>query len=367
MALEDLRNQIKELEKELSETKYNKRTQHHIGLVKAKIARLRDQLEQRSSSKGKIGKSYAIKKSGDATVALLGFPSVGKSTLLNALTNANSEVGSYAFTTLDVIPGLLEYKYAKIQILDMPGIIKGAASGKGRGKEVLSALRSSDLILIIIDVFHPDHYNVLLKEIYDSHIRINTKRPDVKIRPTGHGGINILSTVKLRYNKKTFEAVLKEFKVINADVVIREDITIEQFIDCIEDNKVYTKALVVVNKIDLATPEQINLIMKRVNPDLMISAQKKENIDELKELIYNKLDLISIYLKEPGKKPDMKEPLIVRRGSTIGDVAKTLHRDFLEKYRFARIWGKSAKFDGQIMNKLNHVLEDKDILEIHLN
>lgn len=366
MALEDIRNQIKDLEKELADTKYNKRTQGHIGLVKAKIARLKEQIEVRSSSKGKVGKSYAVKKSGDATVALLGFPSVGKSTLLNALTNANSEVGAYEFTTLDVIPGLLEHRHAKIQILDMPGIVRGAASGRGRGREVLSALRSADLILIVVDVFHPEHYHVLLKEIYDAHIRINTRRPDVRITQSGSGGINILSTVRLSEGKKTFESVLKEFKVINADVVIREDITVDQLIDCIEDNKSYTKAMVILNKIDLVTPEKLAQLQAQLQPQVCISAQNKKNTDQLKDAIYDKLDLIALYLKEPGKKADMDEPLIIRRGSSIGDVASHLHRDFLTKYKFARIWGPSAKFDGQVMNKLDHVLQDGDVLEIHL-
>src|SRR3989344_3694611 len=111
------RERIKELEEELSTTKYNKRTQGHIGLVKAKIARLKDDQQRKQAGKGKSD-GYSVKRSGDATAIIVGFPSVGKSTLLNALTNAKSEVAAYAFTTLTCIPGLMEYKHAKIQILD---------------------------------------------------------------------------------------------------------------------------------------------------------------------------------------------------------------------------------------------------------
>ncbi|MEM4756404.1 MAG: GTP-binding protein [Candidatus Woesearchaeota archaeon] len=366
MGLDDLRAQIQEIEKELATTKYNKRTQHHIGLVKAKLARLKQQLEQRSSHKGQVGKAYAIKKSGDATVALLGFPSVGKSTLLNALTNAQSAVAEYAFTTVDVIPGLLEYKHAKIQILDLPGIIKGAASGRGRGKEVLSVLRSADLVLMVIDVFHPEHYQVLLKEITDAHLRLNVQKPDVKIVKTEKDGIQLLSTVPLPADKKTFVDILKEFKITNASVIIRSPITLDDFIDCIEANKHYTKGVVVLNKIDLATPQQLQKAKEMITPDILISAKNHENIEMLKEVLYQKLEFIAIYLKEPGKKADLEVPLVIKKGSTLYDLCGRLHRDFIQKFRYARIWGSSAKFDGQIIQKLDHQVQDNDIVEIHL-
>ena len=132
---EKVSTRIAELEEELSKTKYNKKTQGHIGLVKARIARLKEERVRRASSKGK-SEGYSVKRTGDATAIIVGFPSVGKSTLLNAITNAKSKIGHYAFTTLTCIPGLMMHKHAKIQVLDVPGIVQGAASGKGRGREV---------------------------------------------------------------------------------------------------------------------------------------------------------------------------------------------------------------------------------------
>ena len=145
-----LQDRIKELEHQLSTTKYNKATEKAFGVMKAQLARLKDTAEKRAGV-GKGSGGWFVKKSGDATVVLLGFPSVGKSTLLNALTGAKSKIAAYQFTTLTVIPGMMDYNKAKIQILDVPGIVQGAASGSGRGREVLAMVRSSDLILILLE------------------------------------------------------------------------------------------------------------------------------------------------------------------------------------------------------------------------
>lgn len=355
---------IRELEERISKTKYNKKTQHAIGLYKAQLAKLKE--KQRARSGGKKGEGYAVRKTGDGTVVLLGFPSVGKSTLLNALTNANSPVGTYAFTTLTVIPGILDYKFAKIQILDVPGVVYGAAAGTGRGKEVLAIIRNADLILFLIDVFHPEHYQVLKKEAYDADVRINQNIPDVKIVKTARGGINIGTTVKLtRTDKKTIGGILKEFKIANANVVVRDDINADQLIDVIEGNKVYLPAIVVLNKIDMAEKDELNKARNKIKPDICISAEKNMGIEELKELIYKKLKIISIYLKEFNKKADMDEPLIMWEGATLRDLCLKLHKDFVDKFKFARIWG-SSRYPGQMIVKLGYVLQDKDIIELRM-
>ena len=112
-----LTDKIADIEEEIANTKYNKATQHHIGKLKAKLAQLREEVV--TSSSGAKSSGYGVRKGGDATVALVGLPSVGKSTLLNLLTDADSAIGSYAFTTLDVVPGAMKYKDANIQILDL--------------------------------------------------------------------------------------------------------------------------------------------------------------------------------------------------------------------------------------------------------
>lgn len=360
------RERIKELEAELKKTKYNKATQGHIGLVKAKIAQLKEKDELRSSKKtGQSDHGYSVRKSGDASVILLGFPSSGKSTLLNKLTDAESEVGAYAFTTLSVVPGVMEYKQAKIQILDVPGIVSGAASGRGRGKEVLAVIRNADLVLLVVDVTQPQQYKKILKEVWETGVRLNKEKPQVWITKTGFGGINIGKTVELDIDDDTMKKILRQFKINNADVLIRSKIDIDDFIDCIEGHKKYLPAVTCVTKSDLASPTELKKIMKQVKADIHISAHKDINIKELQEMIFTSLKFIRIYMKEPRKEADMKEPMIIQDGSTIGGVCRKLHKDFVKKFKFARVWGPSAKFPGQRL-MLKHKLLDGDVLELHL-
>jgi len=360
--------QIRELEERISKTKYNKKTQHAIGLYKAKLAMLKQKAEARASTgKAKGDDRYNVRKTGDGSVVLLGFPSVGKSTLLNKLTNAKSDIGAYSFTTLSAVPGMMKYKHAKIQIIDVPGIVSGAASGRGRGKEVMGMLRNADLILVLVDALSPQHYKAILKEIYETGIRINSKKPDVRITKKDKGGIGVGCTVKLtKIDVPTVKDIAREMRLANADILVRDDISADQLIDIIRQNAIYTKALTVISKIDLVSKEQLSKMCEDIKPDVVVSAETDYHIEELKEAIFDRMGFIRIFLKEVNKQADMEEPLIMFTGSTIKDVCLKLHKDFVTKFKFVRIWGKTAKFAGQVLRKMDKELHDSDILELHM-
>jgi len=365
-----IEEEIKQIEEEIKNTKYNKKTQHHIGRLKAKLARLQNELEKRRmSGTGRGKQSYAVRKSGNATVALVGFPSVGKSTLLNKITDAQSKVGAYDFTTLSIVPGMLEYRGAKIQILDMPGIVEGAARGRGRGREVLSVARGADLVALVCDVFN---YNIdaLISELYQGGVRLNTKPPNVVITKTERGGIEVHPMVQLTHmDEILIKDVVREMGIINADVIIREDITPDRLIDAISGNRVYVPCIVILNKVDLIDAAHVHGIVQEITSKgfetVPVSSEREINLELLKEKIYSKLEFVRIYMKPQGGEPDLKEPLILRKGATIGDVCDAIHRDFRNRFRFACVWGKSARHPGQRVG-LTHLLEDEDIVTLIL-
>ncbi len=361
----NIEEQIKEIEDEIARTPYNKKSQHHIGRLKAKLSRLKDNLEMRRSKGGK-GQGYSVKKSGHATVAIVGFPSVGKSTLLNKITNADSEVGAYQFTTLTVVPGEMEHRGAKIQMLDLPGLIKDASKGKGRGREVLLVVRSADLILLMIDVFETS-IEVLVQELRTANLRLNIRPPDIVVSRKNRGGIGVnFTTAKPSMDEDLVRDMMNEYGFINADIVIRESIDEDRLIDHISGNRIYVPAIVTVNKIDLVSDEYLRQLKSKKLKGwkvVPVSAEKELGLEELKDAVFDSLRLIRIYMKPQGKEADLVEPLVIKDGSDIGAVCDSIHRDFRRNFRYAQVWGKSARFPGQIVG-LEHVVKDQDVVTI---
>jgi len=361
--------QIKSLEEEISKTKYNKATQGHIGKLKAKIAALREKKEkaQAHAKSSGGGPGFEVKKSGDASVALVGFPSVGKSSLICQLTDVESEAGNFAFTTLTCIPGVLHHRGATIQILDLPGLIKGAAEGKGRGREILNVIRSCDMVLYVVDPFQDSHFDILDMELWKSGMRLNQAKPQVFITRTDRGGIVVRSTLEqTNLSDEEIQSIIRSFGMVSANVTLRTDVTDDHIVDTLAGNRIYSEAVVVLNKVDLASEkdlEKARSMLPEGWPVLPVSAKTGQGIEEMKDFIFDNLNFMSIYLKPQGQEADLIEPLIVKNTSTVRDVCVKLHRDFERKFRYARVKGPSAKFDWQRVG-LDHLLMDEDLLTI---
>ncbi len=365
-----IEEEIAAIQEEIASTPYNKATEAHIGRLKAKLAEKKEALENRSSAGG--GHGYAIQKHGDATVAMVGFPSVGKSTLLNALTNAESEVGAYAFTTIEVKPGMLQYRGANIQVLDVPGLIEGASAGRGRGREVLSVVRTADLLLFVLSPFEIGQYEHLQRELYENNVRIDEEPPDVRVTRRDRGGVQITSSVDPGLAETTIKDILREHGYVNANVTIREELSVDRLIDAIMDNRIYVPSMVMVNKADLVDSSYAETVLdelaaRGLDPETVTfaSATEERGLDGLRETIWDRLALIRVYMDKPGRGVDWNEPLILRDGSTVGDAIEALAGDFGERFRFARVSGPSATHEEQQVGT-EHALADEDVLRFVL-
>lgn len=363
MIKEEILAKIAAVEKEIHDTPYDKSSQFHHGVLKAKLSRLKDALEDRikmgsgGSSGGGVG--YAIKHSGDASVVLVGLPSVGKSTLLNTVTNAESKVGNYDFTTLGVVPGMMEYKGIRIQILDLPGIIEGAAHGKGFGKKVLSVIRASNLVVLMTDIQRVDWLLKVKQELENANIRLNKRPPKVHVHKMGKGAIQIIDPFE-SLDKEMMMEVAQELGYENAVIQLGERLNnIDEYIDALSKTRTYIPLVEVVTKIDLARPKDF----KKINDGVVkMSAGKNLGIEEFKEKVWQGLALYRVYLKrDRNGEADKKEPLIMKKGQTLDAVLKRVSGEMRDDVSRAYIWGKNARFPGQEVSFSYPVFDEMEV------
>jgi len=356
---EIIKMKISRVEKEIRDTPYDKSSEHHHGVLKAKLAKFKDELEGASAKGGGGGLGYAIKHSGDASVVLVGLPSVGKSTLLNKLTNAESKVGNYDFTTLGVVPGMLEYKGVKIQLLDLPGIIEGAAGNKGFGKKVLSVIRASDLVVLMTDVDRVQWLEKVEMELYKSGIRLNTIPPKINVRRTMKGSIQVIDPYN-SFEKETVIGVAKEIGLSNAIVHLEEKIdSLDRLVDGLVKSRKYMPMVEVVTKVDIAKARDLKNVPDRV---LKMSADNDIGVAEFKEAVWKGLGLVRVYLKkERVSLADKKDPLIMKRDNTLDDVLKRISSQMRDDVNRVYIWGSKARFAGQEVSFKTEVFDEMEV------
>merc|ERR1712025_785774 len=284
---------IADIESEMARTQKNKATAGHLGMLKAKLAKLRRELITPKSQGGASEQGFEVAKTGDARIGFIGFPSVGKSTLLSNLAGVYSEVAAYEFTTLTTVPGCIKYKGAKIQLLDLPGIIEGAKDGKGRGRQVIAVARTANLIFIVLDVLKPlGHKQIIEHELEGFGIRLNKQPPNIIFKKKDKGGINLQTMVpQSELDLDLIKTVLSEYRICNADITLRCDATMDEFIDVVEGNRTYIPCIYLLNKIDQITIEELDIICK-IPHCVPISAHHKWNYDSLLEKMLEYLKLV---------------------------------------------------------------------------
>jgi len=349
--------QIEEIEATLRKTPHHKATNGFIGAMRAKIARLKDKEIESSGKSAGGGTSFSVKKQGDATVVLVGPPSAGKSTLINQLTNAESKVAPYAFTTVTVVPGMLKYKEAYIQILDIPGLIEGAKEGKGKGKEVLSVARNADMLIVMTDVQRVNLMGKMVIELTGAGIRINQVKPKIIIEKKTEGGLEIYSNIKQDIDKETIKEIAREYGIKSGNITLKEKLSYNRLFDAFSDNRVYVPTIFVINKVDME-PNYKQMIEGEF---VGLSADRGEGIPELIDEMWKALKFVTVHLVKPDENLEEGSPIIMRQEETLKDVAEKIGPDFAESKKLVKIWGTGAKFPGQEVSFETKVLEGMKI------
>ncbi|MFA5029060.1 MAG: GTPase [Candidatus Methylomirabilota bacterium] len=299
------------LEEMLAVIPKHKGTEHLRGDLKHRLAKLKEEAEQANRRRG--GFSYAVEREGAGQVALVGPANAGKSTLLNSLTNAQTEVGEYPFTTQRPVAGMMRYVNVQIQLVDLPAI-----SATYMEPWVPSVVRPADLILLVVDLTSP----ALLEELEEV--------------------LSILERSKLR---------------------LGDDRATEQ-----QPGWAIRPGILAANKVDGPDTEMpLALIRDSYGARLpvhAVSAVGGLGLEALRRAVYDGLRIVRVYSKPPGREPSMQAPVVLPLGSSVLEMAEAIHKDFARRFQYARVWG-SSKFDGQRVQR-DYVVQEGDIIELHI-
>ena len=267
------------------------------------------------------------------------------------------------------IPGTIHYKGAKIQLLDLPGIIEGAKDGKGRGRQVIGTARTCNLILIVLDASKPmTHKRILERELEGFGIRLNKTRPNIYMVRKAKGGVSYRSMFpQAKLDEATVRAICNEYRIHNADITIRQPhCTVDDFIDIIEGNRVYMPCIYVLNKIDAISIEELDLL-DRVPHYVMISAKDGWGLDDLLEKIWEYVGMVRVYTKPKGRAIDYSEPVILQGSDTHKHTVEAfcgrIHKGLVKVLAYCWVWGSSVRHQPQRVGK-DHLLMDEDVVQI---
>ncbi|MEM3926597.1 MAG: TGS domain-containing protein [Desulfurococcaceae archaeon] len=369
MEARSIEEKIRALEEFLSSVPKHKGTERLREWATKRLAQLRDELEESRKKKSGRGISFFIEKSGAAQVVVIGPPNSGKSLLVNKLTGARTIIADYPFSTTYPVPGMLRYEDVYFQLVDAPPLSRDSSLiGK-----VIGLIRNADCLLITLDASRDvlSDYDEIVELLRDEGILISKPKGRVvmEIQRVGKSGIRITSMGKLiGATLDDVKKLLESYRIFNAHVKIYGEVTLDDVEQTIFENTTYKPSIVFINKSDLGKVDDTILMeIERKTPGVPVavgSAVTGKGLDKIAPLIFKTLDLIRIYTKSPNTPPSPR-PLILKRGSTIYDVALNIHKDFVKNFQYAKIWGPSAKYPGEKVG-LDHVVEDGDIVEIHI-
>jgi len=304
--------------------------------ISQKIAAVKREMERKKlQDKKSGGKSISVPKEGIGQVVLVGMPNSGKSTLLKALAGVEVEIAPYEFTTTKPVVGAMDFHGAKVQLVEIPAIVEGSSCGKFNGLQLLAVIRNADAVVLVVR--DKEKESILMEELAKAGILLNEKKPKVKIMAGSYKGISIAGKKFLKCREKELVQFLKGAGCINASVILNE-------------------------------PTDLKLVSRALNESLCyknaisVNVFKGLEVKKVKRQVFEMLGKVLIYTKKPGREVDYTQPLAVPKGTSVGQAAKHLHKDF-SNMKYAKLWG-SSKYQGQRVPK-EYELKNFDILEIY--
>jgi len=369
------KDKLQRMEEFISLVPKHKGTMKLCGQVKKQMATMRRELEDKRKKgvgKGGGGPKLFIEKEGAAQLALLGLTNVGKSSLLSALTNAKIEISPHPYTTKEPIPSIMNYQDVQFQIVEAPALMEGSADGRAWGLKTLGVARNADGLILMVDLSKDPikQLSLVLGELEKARILVKKPKGRVDIeRKYAGASLRIIQTGRLfGCSMREIEELLRSYHITDAVVKISGDVTLSEIEEAIFESTIYKPAVIIANKIDLKGAEaNLRRLERHVGkqiPIIPLSCEKRRGLEKLGERLFEALDIVRIYTKEPGSKDYTQNPFTLKKGATLRDLAKSIHSDFRDNFAFAKVWAKRLVFSPQKVG-LSFVLEDGDIVEIH--
>ena len=352
----------------------HKGTERMCSQVKRQMAQLREEIEKKKQQAKKVGSggpSYYIPKAGAAQMSVIGPANAGRSSLLKAVTNSPVQVTAWPFGTTKPTPGMLPFEDIQFQLVEIPPIVEGSSEGRADGFMNLACVRNSDGVIVVVDMTDDPAGNLLmvLEELESARILIAPPGGSVEIEKRGHGrDIQFIWEGELDdCSEDQVIELLAGYRIRSALVRVKGKVTLDIVEDAIFGNAVYRPSFILANKIDLNDDPDMLEQLRQAADQIEVIPVSIEKTPELTALIgkriFNLLEITRVYTKEPGKEP-AKDPIVCRPGTTVGDLARIIHNDFYERFKYARIWGPAAKFDNEKVG-IDRVLLDGTVIQLY--
>ncbi len=369
---EDLEQRIVELEKLLSLAPNHKGAERMRADYRRKLAQLKAQLEkereQARARRSSGTEEGVVRKEGAGQICLVGVTNSGKSSLINAVTNAEFDVGDYPFTTPLPTPAMLAFEDINIQLVEIPGIFEGSYDSS-IGRQALAVVRNTDCIALCVDLSQDIdmQMNTILGELDRARIRLNKEKTAVRIERVGLGGHMIYGIQNFEGSKEEVINYLKARKITNIIVRFQKRATFQQLVDAMDASVAYVRALIIATKGDApGSKERFQELEEKYGDKfdiIPVSAEKGENLDGMSWALYDHLDILRVYTKIPGRKREDK-PIVLPVGSVVEDAAAKVHKElFVERFKAATIIRENDKIKRRQVG-LSYPLEEGDVIQL---